>query len=57
MAGRKTLRSIRMARETSNGTRATPRYLWRGVGDWVVDTREIVKVEEQVGISGGTDRT
>jgi hypothetical protein len=57
MAGRKTLRSIRMARETSNGTRATPRYLWRGVGDWVVDAREIVKVEEQVGISGGTDRT
>jgi hypothetical protein len=57
MAGRKTLRSLRMARETSNGTRATPRYLWRGVGDWVVDEREIVKVEEQVGISGGTDRT
>ncbi len=57
MAGRKTLRSIRMGRETTNGTRITPRYLWRGVGDWVVDEREIVKVEELVGISGGTDRT
>ena len=57
MAGRKTLRSIRMARETSNGTRATPRYLWRGVGDWVVDKREIVKVEEMIGVSGGSDRT
>jgi len=56
-AGRKTLRSIRMAREATNGTRVTPQYLWRGVGDWVVDEREIVKVEELVGISGGTDRT
>lgn len=57
MAGRKTLRSIRMAREATNGTRVTPRYLWRGVGDWVVDEREVTKVEELVGISGGTDRT
>lgn len=46
-----------MAREATNGTRVTPRYLWRGVGDWVVDEREVTKVEELVGISGGTDRT
>ena len=57
MAGRKTLRSIRLAREATNGTRVTPRYLWRGNGDWVVDEREVTKVEELVGISGGTDRT
>ena len=57
MAGRKTLRSIRLARETANGTRATPRYLWRGTGDWVADEREVTKVEELVGISGGVDRT
>ena len=57
MAGRKTLRSIRLAREATNGTRVTQRYLWRGNGDWVVDEREVTKVEELVGISGGTDRT
>ena len=57
MAGRKTLRSIRIGRETTNGTRMTPRYLWRGTGDWVTDEREIVKVEEIIGISGGSDRT
>ncbi len=57
MAGRKTLRSIRIGRETTNGTRMTPRYLWRGTGDWVTDEREIIKVEELIGISGGTDRT
>ena len=57
MAGRKTLRSIRLAREATNGTRVTPRYLWRGNGDWIVDEREVTKVEELVGISGGTDRT
>ena len=56
-AGRKTLRSIRMRREATNGTRVTPHYLWRGVGDWIVDEREVVRVEEMVGISGGTDRT
>lgn len=56
-AGRKTLRSIRFRRETGNGVRATPRYLWRGVGDLIKDEREVVNPEEQVGISGGTDRT
>lgn len=55
--GRKTLRSIRLRREAANGQRATPRYLWRGNGELIADEREIVNPEEQVGISGGTDRT
>lgn len=55
--GRKTLRSIRLRRETSNGSRAVPRYLWRGNGELIKDEREVVNPEEQVGISGGTDRT
>lgn len=55
--GRKELRSIRLKAESTNGNAAAPRFLWRGVGDMPDDQREIVQVEEQVGIFGGTDRT
>lgn len=56
--GRKELRRLQIARESANGTRfATPRALWRGVGEMPEDARTIEKVEEQVGIFGGTDRT
>lgn len=55
--GRKELRSIRLRAETSPGNRGSPRYLWRGVGETVEDQREVVMVEEQVGIFGGTDRS
>lgn len=57
MPGRKELRSIRLRREATSGTRETPRYLWRGNGDMLKDSREVTPVEEQVGIFGGTDRT
>jgi hypothetical protein len=55
--GRKELRSIRLRLEAINGVRETPRFLWRGNGDMPQDAREIVKVEEQIGIFGGADRT
>lgn len=55
--GRKTLRSIRVRREATNGALASPRFIWRGNGDYLADGREVVEVEEQVGIDGGTDRT
>ena len=55
--GRKTLRSIRVRREATNGTPAVPRFIWRGNGDMIQDGREVVEVEEQVGIDGGTNRT
>jgi hypothetical protein len=55
--GRKELRSIRLRKETTPGTRATPRFLWRGVGDMLEDQREVVNVEEQIGIFNGSDRS
>ena len=55
--GRKELRSIRLKKEAVPGTRVAPRYLWRGNGDMLEDQREVVNVEEQIGIFGGSDRT
>lgn len=55
--GRKELRSIRLRLEAVNGVREVPRFLWRGNGDMPQDAREVIKVEEQVGIYGGADRT
>ena len=53
--GRKELRSIRLRAEATPGATATPRYLWRGNGEMPKDDREIVFVEQQVGIFGGVD--
>ncbi|HEX6293370.1 MAG TPA: hypothetical protein VFZ66_29585 [Herpetosiphonaceae bacterium] len=55
--GRKELRSLRLKAEDTNGVAVAPRFLWRGVADMPDDQRELVMVEEQVGIFGGTDRT
>ncbi len=55
--GRKELRSIRLKKEATPGTRVAPRFLWRGNGDMLEDQREVVQVEEQIGIFGGSDRT
>lgn len=55
--GRKELRSIRMIAENTNGTKRSPRFIWRGKGDMPEDQREVVIVDEQVGIFGGTDRS
>lgn len=57
MAGRKALKSIRVRLEAANGTRGTPRFLWRGNGESVSDDREITNPEEQIGVFGGSDRT
>lgn len=55
--GRKELRSIRLKSETTNGSPVAPRFLWRGNGEMPKDDREIVFVEQQVGIFGGVDDT
>lgn len=55
--GRKELRSIRLKRESTPGVRVAPRFLWRGNGDMLEDQREVVQVEEQIGVFGGSDRT
>lgn len=57
MPGRKELRNIRIKAETANGSRVAPRFLWRGNGETIEDQRGVVKVEEQIGIFGGSDRT
>ena len=55
--GRKELRSIRLRAENTNGNAVAPRYIWRGAGDMPDDQREVVQVEQQVGIFGGLDET
>jgi hypothetical protein len=55
--GRKELRSIRIKKEAVPGTLVAPRFLWRGNGDMLEDMREVVQVEEQIGVFGGSDRT
>ncbi len=55
--GRKTLRRIQVRGETTNGTPIAPRWIYRGVGDYLADGREVINNEEQIGIDGGTDRS
>lgn len=57
LPGRTELRSIRAKAEATNGTKVSPRFLWRGNGEMIKDSREVTEVEEQVGIFGGTDRS
>lgn len=57
MPGRKELRNIRFKSETTNGVIASPRFIYRGNGEMIEDTREVKNVEMQVGIFGGTDET
>jgi hypothetical protein len=55
--GIKELRSIRLKRETTPGVKVAPRFLWRGSGDMPEDAREVMEIEEQIGIIGGSNRT
>lgn len=55
--GRKELRSVRLRLETTPGTGLAPRYIVRGMVEMPEDQREVVNVEELVGIFGGTDRS
>ena len=55
--GRKELRNLRLRLETTPGTIAAPRFQWRGMFEMPDDQREVVNVEELVGIFGGTDRS
>jgi hypothetical protein len=55
--GRRENRSLRLRLESTPGTPATPRYQWRGLFGMPDDQREVVNVEELVGIFGGTDRS
>ena len=55
--GIKELRSIRLKRETTSGVKVIPRFLWRGAGDMPDDAREVMEIEEQIGIIGGSNRT
>ena len=57
MPGVKELRSLRLKRETTNGTGVAPRFLWRGPVEGIDDQREVSIAEENVGIFGGTDRS
>lgn len=57
MPGRKELRNIRMKAEATNGAQSAPRFIFRGNGEMIEDAREIKRVEQQVGIFGGTDET
>jgi hypothetical protein len=58
MPGRKDLRNIRFRAEAVNGTKVTTgRYIYRGNGEMIHDTREVKSVEMQVGVFGGTDET
>lgn len=55
--GRKELESVRLRLETTPGSANTPRYVWRGMASMPEDQREVMIVEELVGIFGGTDRS
>src|SRR5512139_862141 len=56
MAGIKALRKIQLGREATAGTSVAATAIWRGMGT-IEDTREVVFVEEDVGIIPGTDRS
>lgn len=55
--GRREQRSLRLRLETTPGTGVAPRFMWRGLFEMPEDQREVVNVEELVGIFGGTDRS
>ncbi len=56
MAGIKALRKIQLATEAVAGTDLPCTTIWRGMGT-LEDTREVVFVEEDVGLLGRTNRT
>lgn len=56
MAGRRSLRKIQLGRESTAGTEVNATVIWRGIGS-ILDNRKIERVNEDVGIIGGTTRT
>jgi len=56
MAGRRSLRKVQLGREGTAGTEVNATVIWRGLGT-LLDNRKIDKVNEDVGIIGGTTRT
>jgi hypothetical protein len=56
MAGRRSLRKVQLGRESVAGTEVNATVIWRGLGT-LLDNRKIDKVNEDVGIIGGTTRT
>ena len=56
MGGIKTLRKLQFGHESPKGTAVAATAIWRGMGV-LDDQREVVFVEEDVGIIGGVDRT
>lgn len=56
MTGVKALRKIQLGAESTPGTAVAATALWRGMGS-LEDVREVVFVEEDVGLLPGTDRT
>lgn len=54
--GVKKLRKIQLGKEVTPGTAVAATTIWRGTGV-LDDQREVVEVEEDVGLLGGTDRT
>lgn len=56
MAGRRSLRRIQLGREVTPGTEVNCTDKWRGIGT-ILDNRKIERVNEDVGIIGGTTRT
>jgi hypothetical protein len=55
--GRKALRKLQFGREATPGTAVAATTIWRGGGAVLEDDREVVEVDEDVGILGRTDRT
>ncbi len=55
MSGVKALRKIQIGREETAGTLVDATAVWRGMGT-IEDQREVVFVDEDIGILGGADR-
>lgn len=56
MAGRRSLRRVQLGREVTPGTEVNATSIWRGIGS-ILDTRKVERVNEDIGIIGGTTRT
>ena len=55
-AGSRTLRKLQLGDESVQGTPVAASAIWRGRGT-ILDRRDVVHVEEDVGVIGGTDRS
>jgi hypothetical protein len=55
--GRKDLRKLQIGYEVTAGTAVPATVIYRAPVNSIVDESEVVEIDEQVGILGGTDRT